>query len=308
MTPQKRTPAGGSQWAARHTFGNQITVETKLADSILAQHGASVMPVADGAIHRIDHPEGSRGNKALWYALHDDFAAHGDWRTGERHFVFADDDPDPETAREARERAEQARREREAERARQHALVADLCRSEWPTLPRANPSHPYLLRKRVESLGLRQKGPLLVVPLTDGERLVNWQTINHDGAKRFRPGGRVRGVYCPIGTIQPDSPLLICEGWATAMTLSMATGYATAAAMNAGNLKPVAESLRARYPRLKIVIAADNDHGTAGNPGITKGKEAAAAVGGRCIWPAFAEGDAGTDFNDAVLAGGEVDL
>lgn len=294
--------------AARGRDEDAKPVSNRLADSILAQHGAGVMPVADGAIHRVDHPEGSRGNKALWYALHGDFAVHGDWRTGERYFVFTDDDPDPETAREARERAEQARLEREAERARQQALVAGLCRSEWPTLPRANPSHPYLLAKRVEVLGLRQKGPLLVVPLTDGERLVNWQTIGHDGAKRFRPGGRVRGVYCPIGTIQPDQPLLICEGWATAMTLSTATGYATAAAMNAGNLKPVAESLRARYPRQEIVIAADNDHATAGNPGITKGKEAAAAVRGRCIWPAFAEDDTGTDFNDAVLAGGEVDL
>lgn len=294
--------------AARGRDGYAKPISERLADSILAQHGVSVTPAADGAIHRLDGPEGRKGSKPVWYALHPDFAVHGDWRTGERHFVFADDDPDPETAREARERAEQARREREADRARQHALVADLCRDEWPKLPRANPSHPYLLRKRVESLGLRQKGPLLVVPLTDGERLVNWQTINHDGAKRFRPGGRVRGVYCPIGTIQPDSPLLICEGWATAMTLSMATGYATAAAMNAGNLKPVAESLRARYPSQEIVIAADNDHATAGNPGVAKGKEAAAAVRGRCIWPAFAEGDAGTDFNDAVLAGVEVDL
>lgn len=306
MTPQKRTPTLGGAWAVRHTFGNQLAVETKLADEIMAHAGLAVTPVADGAIHRLDHPDGSRGNKALWYVLHHDFAVFGNWRTGERHFVFADAEPDPETARRARKRAEQAKREREAERERQQALAASLCRSEWPTLPRSNASHPYALRKRVEPLGLRQRGEWLVVPLTDGERLVNFQTINHDGDKRFRPGGRVKGCYHPIGAIHEDQPLLIAEGWATAATLNMATGYPVAAAMNAGNLRAVAESLRARYPAISIIVCGDNDHQTAGNPGITKAKDAAAAVGGRCIWPEAAEGV--TDFNDACLVGAGVQL
>jgi len=306
MTPQKRTPTGGSQWAARHTFGNQFAVETKLADDIVTHTGLAVTPIADGAIHRLDHPDNRRGNKRIWYSCRYDFGCWGAFGLFEPRYIFPDADPDPETARRARERAEQAKRERDADRARQNALTASLCRSEWPTLLKANPNRPYLLKKRVEPLGLRQQGSKLVVPLTDGERLVNFQYIAHDGGKRFRPGGRVKGCYHPIGVIHDDQPLLIAEGWATGATLNMATGYAVACAMNAGNLRAVAESLRARYPAITIIVCADNDHQTAGNPGIKAGLDAAAAVGGRCVWPEAADGV--TDFNDLALLGGEVSL
>ena len=277
MTPQKRTPTLGGARAVRHTFGNQIAVETKLADDILTHTGLAVTPVADGSIRRFDHPDKGRGNKRVWYSCRHDFGCWGVWGLIDTRYIFPDADPDPETARKARERAEEAKHERQAERERQQALTASLCRSEWPTLPRPNPAHPYALRKRVEPLGLRQKGTLLVVPLTDGERLVNFQTIDHDGGKRFRPGGRVKGCYHPIGAIHDDQPLLVCEGWATGATLNMATGYPVACAMNAGNLCAVAESLRVRYSAISIIVCGDNDHQTAGNPGITKAKEAAAA-------------------------------
>ncbi|CAO1659126.1 toprim domain-containing protein [Salinicola sp. NYA28a] len=306
MTPQKRTPTLGGARAVRHTFGNQIAIETKLADDILTHTGLAVTPVADGSIRRFDHPDKGRGNKRVWYSCRHDFGCWGVWGLIDTRYIFPDADPDPEAARKARERAEEAKHERQAERERQQALTASLCRSEWPTLPRPNPSFPYALRKRVEPLGLRQQGDKLVVPLTDGERLVNWQTIDHDGGKRFRPGGRVKGCYHPIGAIHDDQPLLIAEGWATGATLNMATGYPVACAMNAGNLRAVAESLRARYPAISIIVCGDNDHQTAGNPGITKAKDAAAAVGGRCIWPEAAEGV--TDFNDAMRDGREVCL
>ena len=37
----------------------------------------------------------------------------------------------------------------------------------------------------------------------------------------------------------------------------------------------VAQSLRARFPDLRLIICADDDVGTPGNPGLTKGREAA---------------------------------
>ncbi|ANF56818.1 toprim domain-containing protein [Halotalea alkalilenta] len=137
---------------------------------------------------------------------------------------------------------------------------------------------------------------------------MNFQFIGPQGTKRFRPGGRVTGCYHSFGEFSLDRPLLIAEGWATAMTLHEATGLPVAAAMNAGNLRSVAESLRARYPSIAIIVCADNDHSTTGNPGVTKGKDAASAVGGICIWPEFAAGDPGSDFNDAVLSGAKVVL
>ncbi len=66
-----------------------------------------------------------------------------------------------------------------------------------------------------------------------------------------------------------------------------------AVAFNAGNLKPVAKILREKFPDLPIVVCADNDTKTEGNPGVTKATEAAAAVDGLVASP-----DASGDFND----------
>ena len=49
--------------------------------------------------------------------------------------------------------------------------------------------------------------------------------------------------------------------------------------MNAGNLREVAQALQAST-LLRLILAADDDAFTDGNPGITKATEAAKAVGG----------------------------
>lgn len=71
-------------------------------------------------------------------------------------------------------------------------------------------------------------------------------------------------------------------------------------AFNGGNLKAVALALRAKYPDLRIIIAADDDHQTEGNPGMTKAQAAAQAVGAGVAVPTFPAGrpDKATDFND----------
>jgi putative DNA primase/helicase len=301
-----KTPNLGGAWALSKIVSEQIAIENKLAEDIITHYGLSVSPIGDGEIHRHDHPEGRKGNNRLWYVLRYDFGVHGDWSTGEQRSVFADDTPDPKAAEKARQEAEKRRVERQAERERGYALVANQTRREWPLLVPASIDHAYLATKGAKPHNLRQMRGLLVVPLTDGHRLVNWQTIASDGAKYFKTGGQVKGCYSPIGSIEQSQPLLIAEGWATAATLHEATGYAVAAAMNAGNLLPVAKSLRERYPSQPIIVCADNDHGTPGNPGVTKGKEAALAIGGRCVWPEAQKGV--TDFNDLARLGGGLTL
>jgi putative DNA primase/helicase len=71
-------------------------------------------------------------------------------------------------------------------------------------------------------------------------------------------------------------------------------------AFNAGNLEAVATALRIKHPALKIIIAADDDHQTDGNPGLTKATAAAQAVSGLLAVPVFVAGrpDKATDFND----------
>ena len=63
-------------------------------------------------------------------------------------------------------------------------------------------------------------------------------------------------------------------------------------------LMPVARSLRERQPDALIVIAADNDTHTEGNPGLTAARKVAEEVGGLVAVPPPG------DFNDLQLAEG----
>ena len=135
-------------------------------------------------------------------------------------------------------------------------------------------------------------------------KLHSLQAITPDGEKRFHPGGRVKGCYHAIG--RPAGRIIVCEGYATGASLYEATGDAVAVAFNAGNLEAVALALHAKHPGLQIIMAADDDHLTDGNPGLGKATAVARAVGGAVAAPSFPAGrrDKDTDFNDlAALAG-----
>jgi putative DNA primase/helicase len=78
-----------------------------------------------------------------------------------------------------------------------------------------------------------------------------------------------------------------------------------ACAMSANNLLPVAEALRQQYPALPMVLAADNDHRTEGNPGMTYAAEAARRIGAGLTWPTVCrQADCRcTDFADVAICG-----
>ena len=125
--------------------------------------------------------------------------------------------------------------------------------------------------------------------------------------KRFLKGGKTAGGYFHIPTKDgsKDGPLLIAEGYATAASLHMATGYACLVAFNAGNLEAVARMARDKYPEREIILAADNDLHTDGkqNTGAEAGIRAAQAIGGKlAVCPAL-DGTK-TDFNDLHVANG----
>jgi putative DNA primase/helicase len=125
------------------------------------------------------------------------------------------------------------------------------------------------------------------------------QFIGPDGSKRFKTGTEVTGGYHAFG--KPDgNTILICEGQATGATLHEVTGHAVAVAFNAGNLCHVVEALHGKYPGWRLIVCADDDHGTEGNPGMTKATDAALAVGCLLAVPKFPAGRGvkDTDFND----------
>ena len=262
----------------------------------------------DGELHRFG-PTGRRGDDAGWYVLHVDgvpAGAFGCWRTGyaENWCARLDSDLTPNERRQVAQRVAAMRHQREAEQVRRHADAATAATMRWEAAAPAA-DHPYLLGKAVRAYGIRAEGAALLVPMrTSDGKLHSLQTIGPDGTKRFMPGGRVRGCYHAIG--RPHGVLIVAEGYSTGATIHEATGQAVAVAFNAGNLEPAARALRARFPFASILIAGDDDHRTAGNPGRTAAEQAALSVGGSAVLPLFPvpRPAHATDFNDlGALAG-----
>lgn len=186
----------------------------------------------------------------------------------------------------------------------------------WESAPPCA-EHPYLTGKGVLAHGVRVfQGELtiggqncrgnLLIPLRDSVGTVrSLQFLTDDGQKRFLPGGAKQGHFFLIpGEACGPSRWLVCEGYATGASLHEATGLPVAVAFDAGNLLAVAKSLREQYPEAALVICADNDTATTGNPGLRKAADAARAVGGLLAAPVFADPHTGTDFNDLHRAAG----
>lgn len=261
-----------------------------------------ITPIADGGVHRFHVPGDRAGSKNGWYVLFSDGIASGcfgSWKASVTQTWSSREPVDQLEQQLIRQRIEQTRRQREAEQHQRQQSAAEYANRLWRDARRADPTHAYLVAKSVRPHGLRQRGDDLLVPLYAEGELVNLQRIGADGSKRYLFGGRIKGSYSPLGRITPGKPLCICEGWATGATLHE-NGYTVACAMNAGNLGPAAKALRASYPAIEIIIAADDDRQTEGNPGRTAATAAAMAVNGMVTlpdWPVDAPTDL-SDFND----------
>lgn len=161
----------------------------------------------------------------------------------------------------------------------------------WQRAIPASDSHPYLLRKKVKAHSIRILNNSLVIPLYDSNRkLRTLQFINPEGNKRFLAGGRKTGCYFPIGDFV-ENQLLLCEGYATGASLFEAMALLTIIAFDANNLKPVAIDMRKKFPDAEMIICADNDISTKGNPGLSKGIEVAQLIGGKLAYPVFHGGE-----------------
>lgn len=201
--------------------------------------------------------------------------------------------------REARMAAEeaQAKIERDAAATRAAELWARA------TVPAA---HPYAQRKLIEPEGARQLADELLIPMRHGPgALVGLQRIKSDGTKLFLKGTPSAGAYTVLGKPDKQGTVVIAEGWATCCSIRMATGHCVVVAFNAGNLEPVARKIRAALPEARLIIAADDDFQTEGNPGQTYARKTAREVGALMAIPVWSgERGTGTDFNDLHLAEG----
>ena len=243
----------------------------------------------DGAIHRFS-TSGKPTHKNGWYMLHTDgiaAGAFGDWRLGfTQNWCSKADTSMTEAERLThRERLTAMQRQRQDDLAQRQQLAAADALKRW-TAATPCTEHDYLTRKGIQPHGAKIEGDKLLIPMRDTTSTIHsLQTITPDGIKMFMSGGRVKGSYFDIG--KPKGVLIVCEGFATGASIHECTGHAVAVAFNAGNLEAVALALVSKYPALKMIIAADDDNQTPGNPGMTKAMAAVQAAGATLAIPVF---------------------
>ena len=264
--------------------------------------------IADGEIHRVPHISSKKGAVDGWYILHLSgkipVGVCGCWKEPTFESKWMADIGRNMSFSERLEHDKliaEIRAKREADRIASQQVAAEKAEDEVSTYADASADHPYLVRKRIEPHGIKiDRAGRLVVPVIDQEgEILSYQTIDADGNKRFLKGGKIEGGFYELRGNR--KVIFIGEGFATCASIHQATGFTTLVAFDCGNLAKVAKSAKEMFLGSRIVICADNDQFTEGNPGIAKGKAAAGLVFGEIVYPIFNESDLAskpTDFND----------
>lgn len=187
------------------------------------------------------------GGNTVYLNLRD--LAFQEWKSGEApqqtgtRADFAEWKRKAEEAKKAAQEAQKAEQEAAAKRARSILAQARKVASTAYTERKGLPSGHYLTNSAGATL----------VPIQDeAGQTVNIQRIATDGAKKFLPGGRVSGCF---HILHGKAPAILCEGYATGVTIQAATGREVIIAFSAYNLPTVARVLDGRVS----LVAADHD-------------------------------------------------
>jgi len=259
--------------------------------------------IADGAIHRFKQ-EGDKG-EPCWYVLHltGANAAYGTFGCHKRDIKVSYCSKDKKHLLQQEKTAiadanKQLQAKVEVQKKAYHAEASKKAAELWNKAPIASNDHPYLLKKKVKSYGLRLIGNSLAIPLMDnGDNIHGLQFIRPDGTKKFLSGTNKKGHYFVIkgGT----DVVIICEGYATGASIREATGCTVIIAFDAGNLLPVAQAISKKHQSSQLIIAADNDAYSKHNVGVGKATEAARSIKAKLAIPQFKNTEnKASDFND----------
>lgn len=294
--------------------------------------------IDDGAVHRFDVAGDRKGRRNGWYIFHSDHHVNASYGCHKR---FPDEvrswSPDgvrvelsPEQRIQREKYLAEKRAEREEEERKRHEKARVKAQKIWQSaVPCAE--HEYTTSKGVTPLEARKSGwdvwdgdkkqyvriteNALIIPLIDKKGVIHsLQAIIPVGdlpegdinAKKLLSGGAKRGLFCKLGSAKQHdrkTVYVLCEGYATGLSIHAATGHMCIVCFDNGNLPTIAkmmgDELAARGQDAIFIMAADNDQWTKGNPGLKKAKEAAELVGGLVVYPEFASHSGSpTDFND----------
>lgn len=292
-------------------------------------------PLVIGKRKRCEAENDKAPEKTGWYVIYEHLTsdgktlycgAFGDWRQGEKGSWQKIKPKGGRLSAEDRAvmkaRAEEGQRKAAEAEARKHRTAARRAAGMWKRLSEKGTSR-YLDGKRVVGFGLRYaaRSGTALVPMRNVKTgdIVGLQVLYPEKQadtgrnKTYWPYGLEKeGAAHLIGPEpEPGDVILVCEGYATGASLHMATSLTVCVCFDAGNLLPVAEGLRVRYPGRQLVFCADDDwktvvHDKPLNTGMVKAGNASVVVGGQVVAPTFDTGreDHWTDFNDLHCAEG----
>lgn len=261
----------------------------------------------DGQRHRFKHNGDKTANS--WYQLHLNGIAAGNfgcWKLNinQNWCSKSEHELTPEERKAYREQCEQNRLQAEKERKQREENAANQAKKAYGIAAYDDViKHPYAVSKGIETLtGALQikcfkweqrnwKNALIIPLINANNETLTLQAINENGTKDFLAGGKKHGCFYPFTDLEQlkrANIIMIGEGVATVGACHIATGYAAVAAMDAGNLMPVAQAIRSINPTAKIILLADNDtqaENEKPNTGVLKATEAAKAIKGYVAIP-----------------------
>lgn len=251
-----------------------------------------------------------RGNPYL-------ICTYGTWSQGTVKHIFKSYDEysvlDEKEKKQLHEALKKQRLETEKKLEEERNKVADQAENLWSryeTKPKSKDFLAYATFKGIEPIGAKfgknpSGFPSMVIPLKNIEgqiRSLQYISLGKDkkSYKTFLRGGEKKGNFFTIGELIDGQPFYISEGYATGISVHVAQEQPVVIAFGAGDIDPVLENLRKKYPTNEITIAGDNDE-----TGIKKAEAAARKYNCKLVFPEFPEdtkldqnGKPYKDFND----------
>ena len=272
--------------------------------------------ILDGTIKRFNR--GGKKNNG-WYIGFQNHSATsgksyvygtcGDWVTGEKH-EFKPAKMSREDSAVIKQQMAAAKQRQDEEKELKQNEAAEKAQLLLQTASAA--STPYTMSKCIDAVAPRAIDGVLIISMADiNGKVWGAQRIYADGTKKFLFGQKIIGTMHVFGSLDKAEDVYICEGYATAASIYLATNRPTVAAFNTANFVQVSTEVRKKLPNANIVICADNDlwvknqKGEPWNPGLETATAAAKSCNGSLIVPQFKSIESKpTDFNDLhVLEG-----
>lgn len=324
-----------AKWEHKYTYEINADEALRQFSEKLRECGLLLesLPIMDGKIHRCK-VEGDRGREASGaYQGYLDGYPNGwihNFKTDERvKFKYAmSASYNTSTTTYNRDKVmEQRKANAQAKERHQRELqekTTKRLKIEFANALPARDSHPYLESKNISIQNINIKVDTfnnLLIPLRDvNGKVQSLQRIMPNGSKIYgviktaqeRQNNeeflaRKNGLFFTQRPLEEHSEFFVCEGFASAMSMSKILGKPSIAAMDCGNLLNVCDELVSKYPHKRITICADNDMKKEVQGKRNAGMEAARACQEKypqisIIYPQIqpSEIEKVSDFNDLV--------